>query len=183
MLLRGAAHAAPTTDLLDRIEALLHFTEDDTLRYTDPRAGQHRALRLTRHAQGDTTLDAMLLAGDTRAVIWLRTLLQEEQPVQRYGRLLLRPGSQPPVAVAPRGKPVCVCLNVTDAAIRAHLAACSGSGQDEANCLGQLQAALRCGTQCGSCLPELKRMVRTSVRACTAGAAGAQADVSSALAA
>ncbi|RYF25793.1 MAG: nitrate reductase [Comamonadaceae bacterium] len=175
VLVRGAAHAAPTTDLLTRIEALLHCTADDTLRYTDPRREQHRALRLTRHAHGDTTLDALLLAGDTRAGVWLRTLLQEEQPVQRYGRLLLRPGSQPPVAVASRGKPVCVCLNVTDTAIHAHLAACQDSGLDEGARLGQLQATLRCGTQCGSCLPELKRMVRSSAPAPSMPAAAAGA--------
>lgn len=36
---------------------------------------------------------------------------------------------------------------------------------DEAQRLAQLQAGLRCGTECGSCLPELKRMVRATVPA------------------
>jgi nitrite reductase (NADH) large subunit len=34
-----------------------------------------------------------------------------------YGRLLLSPGAKAPVAVRARGKLVCSCLNVTDAAI------------------------------------------------------------------
>ena len=29
----------------------------------------------------------------------------------------------------------------------------------------QLQGALRCGTQCGSCVPELRRLVREQVPA------------------
>ena len=29
--------------------------------------------------------------------------------------------------------------------------------------LAQLQGALRCGTQCGSCVPELKRMVQATL--------------------
>jgi len=31
--------------------------------------------------------------------------------------------------------------------------------------LAQLQAELRCGTNCGSCLPELRRIVRLRERA------------------
>ena len=168
VLLRGAAHAAPPADLLARIELLLDLPGIDTLRYTDVGAGQHRAMRLTRQDNGDSTLQALLLAGDTRAGVWLRTLLQDELPVQRFGRLLLRPGKEPPVATASRGKPVCVCFNVTDMAIHAHLAGCAAPPADEPARLGRLQAALQCGTQCGSCLPELRRMVRM---ACAAQAA------------
>ena len=56
-----------------------------------------------------------------------------------------------------RGKQVCICFNVTDAAIGDHLA--GRTGTDEAR-LASLQTALKCGTNCGSCVPELKRMVR-----------------------
>ena len=100
-----------------------------------------------------------MLAGDTSAEGWLKTLLQEELPAQTYGRLLLVPGAKAPVAVQSRGKPVCTCWNVTDAAITAELTHCHGTEDDR---LAQLQGALRCGTQCGSCLPELRRMVRAA---------------------
>jgi len=63
------------------------------------------------------------------------------------------------VAVQSRGKSVCTCFNVTDAAITAELAHCHGTDDDR---LAQLQGKLRCGTNCGSCLPELKRMVRAT---------------------
>ena len=113
-------------------------------------------MRLARHGD-DTRLEGFLLAGDTRAEAWIRTLLQDELPAQAYGRLLLAPGAKPPVAVQARGKQVCSCFNVTDEAIRTHL---EGQGGNDDARLASLQAGLKCGTNCGSCVPELKRMVR-----------------------
>jgi assimilatory nitrate reductase catalytic subunit len=113
-------------------------------------------------------LAGFVLAGDTSAEAWIKTLLQDELPAQAYGRLLLLPGAKAPVAVQSRGKPVCTCLNVTDSAIAAQLAAIHAEAgstamrQSEAGQLANLQAALHCGTQCGSCVPELKRLVRAS---------------------
>ncbi len=158
VLLRAAAHEAAPDALLAHIESLLHLASTDTLRYADQKRGQRRAARLARHGDA-ATLEGFLLAGDTRAERWLKTLLQEELPAQTYGRLLLVPGATAPVAVQSRGKPVCACFNVADAAITATLARCHGT--DDAR-LAQLQGELRCGTNCGSCLPELKRMVRAT---------------------
>ena len=158
VLLRAAAHEAPPDATVERIESLMGLTGADTLRYADKKRGQRRAARLARH--GDTTtLEGIVLAGDTSAEGWLKTLLQEELPAQTYGRLLLVPGAKAPVAVQSRGKSVCTCFNVTDAAITAELAHCHGTDDDR---LAQLQGKLRCGTNCGSCLPELKRMVRAT---------------------
>ena len=158
VLLRAAAHEAPPDEVLEHIEMLLGLAGSDALRYADKKRGQRRAARLARH--GDTaTLEAIVLAGDTSAEGWLKTLLQEELPAQKYGRLLLVPGAKAPVAVQSRGKSVCTCFNVTDTAITGTLAQCHGTDDDR---LGQLQGKLRCGTNCGSCLPELKRMVRAT---------------------
>ncbi len=156
ILLRAAGHEAPAADLLARIETLLGLTGADVLRYADARRGQRRAMRLARHG-ADAHLEAFLLAGDTSAQAWIRTLLQDELPAQAYGRLLLSPGAKPPVAVLSRGKLVCTCFNVTDLEIVERLGGLEG---DDAARLAGLQAALKCGTNCGSCIPELKRMVR-----------------------
>ena len=158
VLLRAAAHEPPPDAVIERIEALMGLATADTLRYADQKRGQRRAARLVRHGNA-TMLEAIVLAGDTSAEGWLKTLLQEELPAQSYGRLLLVPGAKAPVAVQSRGKPVCTCLNVTDAAITTELAQCHGTDADR---LAQLQGKLRCGTNCGSCLPELKRMVRST---------------------
>ena len=157
VLLRAAAHEAPPDELIARIEGLLGLDGPDALRYADPRKGQRRAMRLMRHGD-EARLEAFLLAGDTSAQAWIKTLLQDELPAQAYGRLLLVPGAKAPVAVQSRGKQICTCLNVTDAAIRAHLGACAG-GEEER--FASLQSSLKCGTSCGSCVPELRRMVLT----------------------
>jgi assimilatory nitrate reductase catalytic subunit len=104
------------------------------------------------------TLDGFLLAGDTSAQAWITTVLQDTLPAQTYGRALLVPGAKPPVAVVSSGKVVCTCFNVTDVAIEAQLKQCTGSDKER---LGALQGALKCGTNCGSCVPQLQRMVRS----------------------
>ena len=156
ILFRAAAHQAADSSLLDCIDALLGLNGADTLRYADRQRGQRRAVRLVRSSEA-TSLEAFVLAGDTRAEAWMATLLREELPAQAYGRLLLAPGARAPVAVQSRGKQICTCFNVTDVAINEQLGNCTGN---EAERLAALQGALRCGTNCGSCIPELKRMVR-----------------------
>lgn len=159
VLFRAAAYEAPAEDVVVRIEALLGLDAADTLRYADRKKGQRRAMRLARDGE-QARLEAFVLAGDTSAQAWVRTLLQEELPAQAYGRLLLVPGAKAPVAVQSRGKQVCTCFNVTGPAIDSYLAGCSGTDGER---LASLQGALKCGTNCGSCVPELKRMVRSAI--------------------
>ena len=159
VLFRAAAHEAPADDVLTTIERILGLSGTDTLRYIDRKKGQRRTVQLQRRGE-EAELTGFVLAGDTSAQAWIKTLLQDELPAQAYGRLLLSPGAKPPVAVKSRGKLVCSCFNVTDAAIDAQLAATT-AGTDEERFVS-LQAALKCGTNCGSCVPELKRQVRAS---------------------
>jgi assimilatory nitrate reductase catalytic subunit len=98
-----------------------------------------------------------LLTGDTKAEAWIKTLLQDELPAGGYGRLLLVPGAAAPVAVVARSPQVCTCFNVSEDAIRAELPRCGGTDDQR---LAQLQGQLQCGTNCGSCLPELRRLVK-----------------------
>ena len=69
----------------------------------------------------------------------------------------MAPGAKAPVALAARSRQVCSCLDVSEAQITECLAQCDGV---EAARLGQLQARLQCGTKCGSCVPELRRLIR-----------------------
>jgi len=157
VLLRAAGTEPPPDALLARIEALLGIEGPDTVRYADARRGQRRAVRLARDGAA-AHVAGVLLSGDTRAESWLRTLLQDQLPAQDFGRRLLSFEASAPVGVAARGKVVCSCFGVGEHAIGEALAACRGSGGER---LAQLQGALKCGTNCGSCIPELKRMVRT----------------------
>jgi assimilatory nitrate reductase catalytic subunit len=162
LLFRAAQAQAPEAGLVHQIEQALGLCGPDALRYVDPRKGQHRTMKRV-HAGEDTHLDGFLLAGDTRAQAWIKTLLQDQLPAQAYGRQLLAPGAQAPVALPSRGKQVCSCFNVTDEAISDCLTDSTGGSPDER--LASLQVRLKCGTNCGSCIPELKRLVRQTVAA------------------
>ena len=85
-----------------------------------------------------------------------------QAPAQAYGRLLLVPGARAPVAVEARGKQVCSCFDVSESQIKAALGDCTGTPDAR---LLQLQDRLKCGSNCGSCVPELKRLVRVSQQA------------------
>ena len=156
VLLRAASAEPPAPELLARIEALLGLDAPDTLRYADRRRHHSRAIRQVRTG-AQTRLEALLLAGDTRAESWLKTLLQDELPADSYGRLLLRPDSKAPVAQRAPKKQVCTCFDVGEDAISAALPGCAGNEEQR---LAALQQQLKCGTNCGSCLPALKRLVR-----------------------
>ena len=70
-----------------------------------------------------------------------------------------------PVVTAARGKQVCTCFNVSETAIVEVLKRCGGdaSGNDDVNArLAQLQSELKCGTNCGSCLPALRKLAQTT---------------------
>ena len=151
-----AACAAPIgADFLARISAALGLTGVGLLRYTDARHGRSRVLRLT-DATPDARLSALLLVGDVGVGAWLLNLWCDALPVAPYGRHLLAPALVNSAAAAPRSPQVCNCFDVSEARIKTCLAGLSGRPAER---LSGLQAALKCGTQCGSCLPILRRMV------------------------
>jgi len=124
------------------------------LHYADKRRGQRRSMKLV---DGGQRLDAFVLAGDISAEAWIKPILQDELAAQAYGRLLLVPGAKAPVAVVAKGKQVCSCFDVSETQIAATLGTCNGNADAQ---LDQLQGQLKCGTNCGSCVPELKRIIR-----------------------
>ena len=176
VLFRAAAHEAPPEEALIELERVLGLNTDDVLRYADRKKGQRRTVKLQRNGD-NAELTGFVLAGDTSAEAWIKTLLEGELPAQAYGRLLLLPGAKAPVAVKARGKLVCTCFNVADIAIDAQLAEWvtgsfgTGGGigflASDEDRLALLQSTLKCGTNCGSCVPELKRRVRAARPAAT----------------
>ncbi|MGQ0711481.1 MAG: nitrate reductase [Rhodoferax sp.] len=156
---RAAAHQPLELALLERIAALLGVQGTRVISYADARKGQWRRARIEEDEQ-QQTLEGIVLAGDVRAQAWIATLLQDRLPAHPFGRALLQPGAQPPVKVQARGAVVCTCHNVGESAIQGLLQRCVG---DASQRLQQLKDTLRCGTQCGSCVPQLQRMVRASL--------------------
>ena len=152
-----AASAAPIESAkLDAIAAWLGLLAPTTLRYADPIRGTRRLLSV-RGEGADARLGALLLVGEAPAADWLRMLWQQRIAVAPFGRFLLASKASTPEGVRARGPQVCNCFDVTEDRIRSRLGGLSGSA---ATRLAALQAELKCGTQCGSCLPELRRLER-----------------------
>ena len=128
---------------LDRLFAL--DADDGAIFYEDAR--RHI---VKKAIASDGKLLGVRLAGETLAQGWLKKAMAEDELDASLIRLALAPSAKPPVSMAPRNI-VCKCADVSDVQIAKALAA-------GANLAG-LQDKLKCGTFCGSCVPEIKRMV------------------------
>jgi assimilatory nitrate reductase catalytic subunit len=155
VLFRAASSEAPDMQFVQTLVDLLQMDAGSGLRYADPKRSHLRSIQLDR-SKAMPQLEAFVMAGDTSAEAWLKTLLQTQQSTESYGRRLLMTGQKPPVALKDVGQTICTCVGVKDVAIADWLQA--NSGQAAAQLAG-LQSSLKCGTQCGSCVPQLKRII------------------------
>jgi len=69
----------------------------------------------------------------------------------------LLPSRTPPKSLASKGRTICTCIGVREYDIVEKVRKSTKSGVDAL--LAELRASLRCGTGCGSCVPELKRLI------------------------
>jgi len=158
VLLRAGAAAAPDRAMLESLREAFGLAGAEVLAYQDARRGQQRALRVERDPLGREFLGAFWLAGDALGEAWLRSLLEADEPLPGPARHLLVPGAlagQSAVAASPQ---VCTCFDVRQDRIEALLPSLSGSPDER---LAALQAQTRCGTNCGSCLPTLRNLLKT----------------------
>ncbi len=132
----AALDAAFGLDDADRCFAYMDFTRgiSKRARFDGPRIG------------------AVRFAGDTCARTWVQEAMAAGADTEALRRWVLAPVASPPQALPARGRIVCNCYDVAEGEIRGCVA---GKGAD----LSVLQQTLKCGTSCGSCLPELKRLV------------------------
>jgi assimilatory nitrate reductase catalytic subunit len=157
VLFRAADDYAADPALVREIELLFGIDGANVLRYDDKRRGNSRHILVE-----DGKLAAVALAGDITAEHWLKQMLEGEASVAGLGRLLLSPSSSAPQGFKARGRIVCSCFNVAQNEIADELAAMPEieAGQR----LQALQAKLKCGTNCGSCVPELKQIVLSTMQ-------------------
>ena len=153
VLFRAADDYPADPELLREIEGRFGIEGPDMLRYDDARRGNSRRI-LVR----DGRLEAVALAGDVAAGRWLKEYLEGGMAVAALGRLLLKPSADAPQGFRERGRIVCNCLNVAESEI-AEALALQAPGTAPEDALPRLQKNLKCGTQCGSCVPELRNIV------------------------
>jgi assimilatory nitrate reductase catalytic subunit len=159
LIFRAAASVPLSAAYVAQIDQALGFDEhDDVLHYVDRRRDIGRKIRVR-----DAKLIAVRLSGDVTAQDWLKDWLELGHSITDFRRTLLSPSAQAPREFSARGHIVCNCLNVSAPEIDAQLAALPASAPNPA--LAALQARLQCGTQCGSCVPELRRIIAAFARA------------------
>ncbi len=154
LLIRAASAQAPDPQRLQIIDQLLGLDAGPVLAYDDPRRSIGKRVRIE---QGRIT--AIRLAGETLAQHWLQRLWLEGRADAQLRRWLLAPLSAPPGGDGgvPGGQKIlCNCKNVSQGAV------CAGI-KDGLN-LQELKQQLGCGTQCGSCVPEIKRLLAANVQ-------------------
>ena len=157
ILFRAANDGAPSAAWIAALDAILALDADEVLRYEDARRGCSRRIRIV-----DDRLLGVRLAGDADAITsgeWLRQWLVGGQPVAQVRRLLLSGAIHAPSGFVLSSKTICQCHNVTEQEIAAALARHEGEPHER---LAALKDQLKCGTNCGSCLPELRALVEKS---------------------
>jgi len=137
---------APSDGWLSWQRAML--PEGDTLTFADAAAGAYRASVLR-----DGRLEAVLFVGPTPtlpAPEWLKSQFERSAipPAERRALLAGRPAE----GAVEEGPIVCVCFQVGAARIAATIT--EGCGSVE-----KIGARLGAGTNCGSCVPEIRRLI------------------------
>ncbi|MEQ4565054.1 nitrite reductase large subunit NirB [Paenarthrobacter sp. CAP02] len=125
--------------------------------YADPARGVYQKIVTTDDAK---TLLGGIFVGDASPYMSLRPLLGRELPAEPGAYLSAAGGGEAPETELPDDAILCSCNNVAAGAIRD---AINGCGACEGNApvqeLGELKGCTRAGTQCGSCVPMLKKLL------------------------
>ncbi|MDP2828227.1 MAG: molybdopterin-dependent oxidoreductase [Sulfuricellaceae bacterium] len=147
LVLRVAGDQAIAPELIEKIDQLLGLDDEDaSISYQDTKRGISKRILVD---QGEVV--AARLTGETAARDWLKEMIAAGLPFEQIRLWALAPLNTPPVGGSTRGKIICNCKNVSEQEILAAL--------DQGTDLAGLQDKLKCGTECGSCVPEIKRML------------------------
>lgn len=146
VVLRAALPSAPAPELIAEVDALFGLDgEEGAIRYVDPKRDIDK-----KAVARDGRLLGVRLGGETLAMAWLKDAMADDALDASLIRFALAPIAQAPKQAPPRSPVVCKCADVTEAAIRAEFAAGAS--------LMDVQDRLKCGTFCGGCLPDLKKL-------------------------
>jgi len=129
--------------------------------YADPARGVYQKIVTTDDAK---TLLGGIFVGDASPYMSLRPLLGRELPAEPGAFLSAAGGGEAPETELPDDATLCSCNNVTAGSIRD---AINGCGACEGNApvqeLAELKGCTRAGTQCGSCVPMLKKLLENEL--------------------
>jgi assimilatory nitrate reductase catalytic subunit len=158
IVLRLASTTAPDRATIAQIDRVLGLTGFSTLAYDDARRNVSRRVRID-----DGCLVGVRLAGDLAAEVWMRDFFLSGASVIELRQRLLVGSASAPAGFKARGNVVCNCFDVSENEIVEFCA--SAKHINGAKKLAALQETKKCGTNCGSCLPELRTLIAASANA------------------
>lgn len=148
VILRAAHTTTPNEAIIQQLDKILGMTEDTPmLSYNDAKRG------ISKRILADASkVIGVRLIGEILATDWLKEVMTNGHLTEELRRWALAPFIAPPTGQRSCGKVICSCLNVAENDI-IDLISLGGN-------LPALQSKLKCGTECGSCVPELKRLIQ-----------------------
>ncbi|NYD79193.1 nitrite reductase large subunit NirB [Arthrobacter cupressi] len=130
--------------------------------YADPARGVYQKIVTTDDAK---TLLGGIFVGDATPYMSLRPLLGRELPAEPGAFLSAAGGGEAPETELPDDAILCSCNNVAAGSIRDAINGCgSCEGNTPVQDLGELKSCSRAGTQCGSCVPMLKKLLEGELK-------------------
>jgi assimilatory nitrate reductase catalytic subunit len=150
--LQAAAVVAPDAAWLAQIDQCIGITQGAALAYDDPLSGNSRRVVVAQDCVTAARLSGPKVAPQVSH--WLRDLMLQRAPVKSLAKWLLAP-LPPKNQIQTASRTLCTCFGVREDEITAAFTTATGDAKQR---LEQVQSQLKCGTNCGSCLPELKRI-------------------------
>ncbi len=130
--------------------------------YADPARGVYQKIVTTDDAK---TLLGGIFVGDASPYMSLRPLLGRELPAEPGAFLSAAGGGEAPETELPDDAILCSCNNVSAGTIRDTVNGCGAcEGNAPVQELGELKGCTRAGTQCGSCVPMLKKLLEGELK-------------------
>jgi len=148
VILRASHNTTPDASIINQLDEMLGMTEGmPMLNYNDAKRGISKRI-LVENKQ----VTGVRLIGEILAAEWLREVMAQGEFTEQLRRWALAPLSAPPTGNNSRGKIICNCVDVAENTIIDNIA----RGAD----LVTLKSKLKCGTECGSCVPEINRLIK-----------------------
>ncbi len=146
VIFRAAMRQAITEDRLRGIDVLFGLDDEESaIVYAD-----HRRQISKRALAPEGRLIGVRLAGETLAQSWLKDVMAENALDATLIRWAVAPIGNPPSRLIAQSRIVCKCADIAEAQLQLEL--------NQGASLAAIQEKLKCGTFCGSCVPELKQM-------------------------
>ena len=147
MVFKAFSNQEPDYRLINELESLIGFVNGaPSIVYEDKSSGINKKV-LVR----ENELESVFLIGEMMASNWLKDVMTNGSFTSEFRRWALAPITEPPNGQKNRGKIICSCFDVAELELKDNI--------NLGSSLEDLKDKLKCGTNCGSCVPEIKSLI------------------------